>query len=193
MLEWRAGLRRSERFQLNQNFMNGIKIEQYEFEKYRELWKNGKYSGPNAKQYGVELRELISGNCLDIGCGDCITMNELNKSDEINCIGLDITTDQCRGDEEVYKGFIWGMPFIDKRFDYSLSIDVLEHIPTEFIEASIREINRITIRKTYHYISTVKAVTEYKGEQVHLTVKPEEWWVDMFETYCNVEFELKFW
>lgn len=106
---------------------------------------------------------------------------------------MDIVTDQCTPGVEVYPGMAWEMPFRNKRFDFTFSTDVLEHLPTEFIEQTMKEIARVTRRKTFHLIATCAAVTEYKGEQVHLTVRPPEWWNEQFAMFCDVDHELKFW
>jgi len=169
------------------------KLLAYEKEKYRELWGSGPYRGPNAVPFAEGLSSVIWGHCLDIGCGDCATMDELNKNPLIKCSGLDIVTDQCPEGREVYEGTIWQMPFRDNQFDFTLSTDVLEHIPTEKIEEAIQEIGRVTKRKTFHYISTWPAVTEYQGEQVHLTVREPDWWERMFKEHCGVEYRLTYW
>ena len=165
----------------------------FEEQKYRHLWQGKDYQGPNAVPYAQYLSEFIHGKCLDVGCGDCATMNELNKNKQISCSGLDITVEQCKTEAPIFKAPVWSMPFKNRWFEFTLSTDVLEHLPTEYIEPTLIEIARVTRSKTFHYISTRKAVTEYQGEQVHLTVKPREWWHDQFEQFCKVEFELKFW
>jgi len=164
-------------------------VEQYEREKYRELWSTLSYRGPSAISYGNYLAERIHGTCIDLGCGDCTTMNILKNLD---IWGIDIVTDQCLPGFRVVEGVLWDMPFMDKFFDFSFSTDVLEHIPTEYVRDVIEEIGRITKVKTFHYISTKPAVTTYKGEQVHLTVKPPEWWEEMF-MLSGIDHELKFW
>ena len=167
--------------------------EEYEREKYRALWRDGKYRGPNAVPFADELSGVVFGNCLDIGCGDCATMDRLNESPVVRCVGLDIVTEQCPGGRVVYAGEAWTMPFADKQFDFTLSTDVLEHIPPDYITQTLYEIARVTKRATYHYISTWPAVTTYEGKQVHLTVRDADWWRAMFKEYCGVEHVLKLW
>jgi ubiquinone/menaquinone biosynthesis C-methylase UbiE len=73
----------------------------------------------------------------------------------------------------------WRTNFADMQFEYTCSTDVLEHIPTELIDDTIKEIYRLTKRKTIHVIST-EPDKKYNGHEVHLTVKPIEWWREQF-------------
>lgn len=47
------------------------------------------------------------------------------------------------------KGSVIKMPFKDKSFDYSLSVDMLEHIPSKRRSAAIKEILRVTKKRVY--------------------------------------------
>ena len=170
-----------------------MNTEDYERQKYKALWHNNDYVSNSAINWGNYLSSILTGKCLDIGCGDCTTMQILNGVKGIECEGLDIVTDQCPAGTVVHCAPAWRMPVRDKAYAYSFSTDVLEHLPTGFVKAALVEIGRVTRVKTYHYIATKPAVTTYEGKQVHLTVKPIEWWRVMFNRYCDVDYELKWW
>jgi len=164
-----------------------------EREKYYHLWEQGDYTSNSAINYANELIGKVGGYVLEIGCGKGVSMDILNKQRGVKCTGVDITLNGYEGDAPVFEAPVWEMPFPDKCFDYSFSTDVMEHIPMEMIEKSLKEIDRVTRHKTFHFISTKVALTKYKGEQVHLIVKPDDWWMAQFGRMCGIEAELKFW
>lgn len=180
--------------------MNYNKTEK---EKYRQIWETIDYTSGNAVQFADTVHEIIkqdnivpADNCfiLEIGCGNGITMLRLNEHG-YRPYGMDITLagikliDENRvfecpvwdlgnyiktGLNEDYKFF--GFPF----YDYTISTDVLEHIPPEMIDQSIENILAVTTYKTIHTIFT-RPDTLYCGHEVHLTVKPIDWWQRQFD------------
>jgi len=170
--------------------MNWAKFEK---EKYRDIWERGDYTSGNAQPYAEFLIEKVRGNVLELGCGKGVSVDILNQVEGVNCTGVDIVLNGYKSKAPAYEATIWDLPFKDKSFDFSFSTDVMEHIPPEMIEKSLKEIERVTRKKTFHFIATCKAVTMYKGEQVHLTAHDGEWWRDQFIRCCKVESELKFW
>ena len=169
------------------------RVEQFEREKYQAIWGRGDYTSTTAINYAQSLVGKVGGYVLEIGCGRGVSLDILNKDGCCKCTGVDITLVGCRSDAPVFEAAAWNLPFPDKSFDYSFSTDTLEHIPPECIEATLKEIDRVTRNKTFHQIALVKAVTEYQGSQVHLTVEPGEWWDDQFKAFCNIEAELIYW
>ena len=169
------------------------KVEQFEREKYAAIWARGDYTGPSAISYAESLVGKVGGYVLEIGSGRGVSLDILNSDGYCKCSGVDITLIGNKSIAPVFEAPAWALPFEDKSFDYTFSTDVLEHIPPEYIEATLKEINRVTRSKTFHQIATVKAVTRYKGDQVHLTVKPEKWWAEQFEKFCKIESELIYW
>ncbi len=162
--------------------MENKEIEKIEKAKYEHAWKclYTSSSGcviPLAKH--VAKNADIKWKLLDIGCGNGITVYELRKKG-FNCKGTDITLNALKEDK---KGFIeapiWRMPFKDNEFDFTFSTDVMEHLPTNMIDESIKEIYRITRFKTFHCIPSFNAK---RGKIIlHLTVKPVEWWIEKFK------------
>lgn len=67
------------------------------------------------------------------------------------------------------------MPFAD----WGYCCDVLEHLPTDQVVASLRAIAFLTPR-AYMTISHVEDVFGDRiGERLHLTIKPLEWWMSV--------------
>ena len=146
--------------------------------------------------YWREIAEFMvatskrSDELLDIGCGHGDS-TKLICSLGHKCTGVDISlialTSKCELGHEYDKYIpdcnfteapIWDMPFADDQFDYTFSFDVMEHLVTETVVASIKEIYRITRTKTYHCISEIPS-TVNKG--IHKTVKPITWWRNCFD------------
>jgi len=134
---------------------------------------------------------------LDVGCGNGLTLNQLRKKG-YNVVGMDITLagldlphgintfDQMIEEYQNNRALftecsIWDTPFKDKEFDITYSTDVLEHIPEEKLEDTIKELFRITKIAMIHIIATFP--DKRQGFDFHLSVKPIEEWQKLFDKY----------
>jgi len=74
---------------------------------------------------------------LDAGCGKHSFMSEVIKSQKFDVVGLDIFEPNVREvkSHEIYRDVLVGdvrkLPFKDKEFDLSVSVEVLEHLDKE--------------------------------------------------------------
>ena len=172
-------------------------LEYSEKKKYEMLWK-GDYV---PSQCAVPIAQFVInrlGDCktmVDLGCGDGTTVKILREKG-YDCKGLDITRAGIKTEEDGWflEGSLWAMPFESEQIDFTFSTDVLEHIPTEKIEETIREIFRITKKKTFHCIALFNDMRNINGEMVnlHRTVKPIGWWQEKFRenNAKKLEFEI---
>lgn len=159
-------------------------IEQIEKEKYKFQWEHNYLPSKCAVplvEY-VKSTSNIGETLLDIGCGNGITVAKLRESG-CTCDGIDITLAGLKGDfrPSLIEATLWKMPFRDDVYDYTFSTDVLEHIPEEMVEVSIKEIIRITKLRTFHCIAQFSH-KRYDIE-LHQTIKPVDWWYKIFEKY----------
>lgn len=167
-------------------------IEKEEKEKYSNLWKTDYIPSQSA----IPLADYISQfnknwKLLDIGCGNGITAGLLRKKG-FNCFGVDITLDGIKDKECFYEAPAWRLPFEDNEFDFTFSTDVLEHLPTDLVDKTIKEIFRVTKIKTFHCIATFFVSTDVKGGVIlHQTVKPIKWWREKFERLNAKKLDLK--
>lgn len=71
----------------------------------------------------------------------------------------------------------------DSAFDLVFSSEVLEHVPPNLANASVRELVRIAKRDVFTTISLRPSALDRPGRppKVHLTVRPREWWERLFE------------
>lgn len=154
--------------------------------KYEYLWSNNYIPSQCAKPLALHIagRANPSWKLIDLGCGDGTTVKELiNKG--FNCRGMDITSAGIKHTKKIWfvEGCIWEMPFSKNEFDYTFSTDMLEHIPIEKIDDTIKEIIRVTSRKTFHCIANFDDIREIKGQKVnlHRIKQPIDWWKNKFE------------
>ena len=146
------------------------RIEQAEKAKYEKIYSQGSYRSQSAEPFALLLKNRydLTGLCLDIGCGDAATVNIL-RDFGIDIRGVDITLDGAKAAGSqlclLYEAPAWNMGWPSRHFDYTFSTDLLEHIPTEMVVPTIREIARITKVCTIHQIATFPMRDE------HLTVR----------------------
>lgn len=160
-----------------------LEIQIEEKNRYEKLWKADYQRSACAFPLAYYIDRYASKDMrlLDIGCGDGSTAEYL-RALGYECWGLDITLAGCwrgRGDLDRYiEAPVWHIPFEDKFFDYTFSTDLMEHLPEEMVEASIKEIYRVTRKKTFHCIATFNHIVE--GVNLHRTVKQIDWWAEKF-------------
>lgn len=155
--------------------------QQYEKDKYTDIWNAVDYVSANNYGFADDLvkRYAIYGRCLEIGAGNGTLIKELQHRG-ILVHGLDITMSGFRANTIGIEAPAWKTGLPDKSYDFTFSKDTLEHIPENRIPETIREMGRITKKATIHNISTRNAVRNYQKHEVHLTVKPIEWWREQF-------------
>jgi SAM-dependent methyltransferase len=168
--------------------------EKVEKELYTKLWQ-GEYIPSQCALPLVAYIAKRSGKeetMLDFGCGDGSTVQMLRSMGYLNCLGLDITKAGIRitkmtdsVNRPLYKWFIekpiWDSGLEDNAIDYTFSTDVLEHLPPEKVDDAIKEILRVTGKRTFHCIALFS--DERNGVELHKTRKPISWWKDKFNQF----------
>ncbi len=118
---------------------------------------------------------------LEVGCGNgklCHILMSLG----LDVTGVDIFDNKDVYDRSAYKFVRRDLtdtpyPFGDNEFDYSLSFDVLEHLPEEYIAPALREMARISC-------GLIIGVSCTGEPPLHLTVKTPGWWLDRLIENC---------
>ncbi len=157
------------------------KVAELEKKKYDDCWtSNYKRSRCAEPLINLVLKTMKKDDrVLDIGCGDCTTLLGLRKAG-VDCMGVDITLKGApKNAYGIFEAPVWDMPFDDGQFDYTVSTDVLEHVPTDKMQATIKEILRVTRRKTFHVVALFDGIRN--GVILHMTVKPMTWWQAQFD------------
>jgi len=161
-----------------------------EQEKYQTIWQYDLYRrvcpGEHVVDAFIEHVKPISekntqnGIIIDYGCGTGRTALELfNRGFDVMLLDF---TDNCRDAEAFSLPFIqWDLTRpIPAKADYGICTDVLEHIPTDDVFLVIKNIME-SAKKVFFQISTIDDIGGHLVDvNLHLTVKPYEWWMNMF-------------
>lgn len=160
---------------------------------YKNNWSNG-YSGYGQVNHGKNANtDLLSFNpnsLLDVGCGDgkfCIQAFNLGIK---YVYGIDIASVATNStiphpNIKYFDGFSHSLPFEDNFVDVITSFDVLEHCLEKDIKKTVLEFHRVCIKGLVLKISYRQATENFKGVPVHMTVKPEIWWIREFSNKFN--------
>lgn len=111
------------------------------------------------------FRERKDAKILDVGCGRHSFVSEVIKSQKFDAVGLDIFEPNVKEakNNKVYRDVVVGdarqLPFKNRQFDLSVSIEVLEHLDKEDGEKALAEFERVS-RETV-------LITTPVGESVH--------------------------
>ncbi len=142
---------------------------------YRAMHAKKKFSGASLEPHIKEINALIKdNNCqtiLDYGCGQA----------------------QCHKDKKI-RGAILYDPYVDSysvkpegSFDLVICTDVLEHVPEDEVGKVLIELMNYTNKVLYLAICTKAAGKKFSnGENVHVTIKPKEWWESMLSTAKDI-------
>lgn len=188
-----------EQYQASRKFKEVIncpedirEVEEAEREKYRSAWECGAETASiNSKRivnYIKHQKFPLRWEMIEFGCGTGFAVRRLREAG-LKVIGSDITLEAVGEDKE---GFLetplWRMPFKNSQFDFSFSADVLEHIPPEMVDATIKEIYRVTKWKTFHAIAPFEHCN--MGYVFHPSAHPIEWWEAKFKEIKNKKLDV---
>ncbi len=133
------------------------------------------------KQWGVQ-------SLLDVGCGfgnfcDAATLFAQRV------YGLDIASVATGNvidnpDIKFFDGQAKSLPLPDGAVEWITSFDCLEHCLEADIDEILTEFNRVAIKGFALSISYEPC--DFEGVALHMTVKPESWWVDKLKRYGEV-------
>jgi ubiquinone/menaquinone biosynthesis C-methylase UbiE len=164
-------------------------LTKQEREKYTQAWQSKKEGQSKTAVYLIKYLSNVLNKkhkILELGSGNGIVVKSL-RDKEYDIYGVDITSAGFAHSNYLIEACLWELPFKDNEFDVTFSTDVLEHIPPEKIEDTIKEIYRVTKRKTLHCITTWK--DNRGGFVFHLTIQPIDWWFNQFESLNEKKIE----
>ncbi len=163
-----------------------------EREKYERMWSEGAYRIVAPGEHCVETFCGVAqprGAVIDFGCGTG------RAGLAMVAHGLDVTlidfAANCR--DEAARS----LPFIQHDLTrpvpisapYGLCTDVMEHIPTQDVDAVLRNVFAAA-ETVFFQISTVPdQMGALIGHDLHLTVQPHSWWLDRLQQFGEVTFE----
>lgn len=158
---------------------------EHERSKYEQMWARPEY---RERSPGMRVAESAykmmkpSGTMCDFGCGTGRAAAWFAKQGLV-VTGFDIAANaMTEHDGQFVQGSLWDMPQFGT-FDYGYCTDVMEHLPTEHVEAAISGIADRVKKGVFFQIALFEChMGDVIGEHLHLTVKPAKWWIDLLNT-----------
>lgn len=168
--------------------------------KYQKAYEIGVYNSPGPGQdlAGIAFESLgmkAGESIADYGCGLGYALGDFNDRG-LQTVGCDIVNSMNRDISEFVpfrECTIWSLPQNWPVTDWAYSTAVLEHIPPQYIDQTLKGIAEHTTKGGLFQVSFKEAVlSKYVGSQLHLTIRPIDWWKQKISEYFeNVEFFYK--
>jgi hypothetical protein len=168
-------------------------LTQRETEKYQKVYEKKIYRrGPGVTHVPKVLEKLgcqAGESIMDYGCGagDALVVFQDHLMD---AMGTDI--ENCMHPDFKYYvpfilGAIWGLVDIPVT-DYAFTSHVLEHLPTEKVDESLKVIADHTAKGAYlHVYHLPDACGRFLGEPLHLTIKSPAWWASKIGKFFTIK------
>jgi hypothetical protein len=153
-----------------------------EREKYSAVWGDPQYRvvSPGARHFAFALDWLDpepGASFTDWGSGAGQAATALDERG-FDVRLVDIASNAYRGDLPYVEACLWSLPDDLEPTDYGFCADVMEHIPTEHVDAVFAGIAARTRRKCYFQIALFEDHHFTANGPLHLSVFPVEWWQD---------------
>lgn len=154
-------------------------IIEAERQKYTKLF-HGSYGHG---YHGKAAHELLSSTgaplrILDVGCGHNEFIEARRHLGDF-AIGCDIAAPRCD-----IRCASHELPFRNRIFDFVTCFDVLEHLPSEYIDPTLEAMAACSKQ----FLFSICYIASIPPEPcLHLTVKPQEWWIKKIQNFGTVE------
>ena len=168
---------------------------EHEKQKYIDLYidKNNIYKKKYNYEYGHRnhagrkkiyktIKSLKINSICDVGCGGGEFCDWMTKKCK-NVFGVDFASVKInkvvKNDKIKYiDAEAYDIPLSDKSVEFVSCFDCLEHCLEKDIDKILKEFKRIAINGYIFTITYRQARTKsLNKEQLHMTVKPEDWWI----------------
>ena len=173
--------------------------------KYEKVWGNEQYrvTSPGNSSVAdflsfIKSRKLPSDSLIDFGCGTAIAaIPFLEAGFKVSLVDI---AENCLNDNiraltflspELITFFLaplWELPSSLEKSDWIYCIDVLEHLPPERVDKSLREMAKKTKKGGALQVFLLDEEMGRKiGEKLHLTIRPLDWWLEKISCYWHIE------
>lgn len=161
---------------------------EHEIAKYDALFKKGNYNlNPNHKRFDVAERFFTKTGAttvLDVGVGKGHFLRRMQNLG-IEVYGVEPSSEARRLlPDIVVNGYSHAIPFADRSFDVVCCLDVLEHVPREYVLASLEEISRVS--KKYAIVSVADHSDIVEGVELHISAMSFTEWKTYLQRYFNI-------
>ncbi|MBX5238633.1 bifunctional 2-polyprenyl-6-hydroxyphenol methylase/3-demethylubiquinol 3-O-methyltransferase UbiG [Rhizobium sp. NLR22b] len=142
--------------------------------KYERMWARPEYRvwSPGKDSAEEAIATFGASSVIDFGCGEGKALDQFLASG-MEVIGIDLVSLR----EGVIEACLWDLPADLKPASWGFCADVMEHIPTDKVEAVLSNIAGKVRLGCYFRISTEPdGMGALIGERLHLTVRDAVWW-----------------
>lgn len=183
-------------------------LEDQERSKYERMWAVEDYRRTSPAQRDLErffsmCEALQPQTVLDLGCGTGRAALELFLQGmqvamvdiAANCLDPEVRSfvdhppEDRKGQFTFTEACAWDLkPALgSKTWDWVFCFDVMEHIPEERVDAVLEEASRHMVLGGFFQICTTHdGFGRRIGETLHLTVKPNEWWLEKLGKHFEI-------
>jgi len=158
---------------------------------YTTLINNGSYNPKEIrylkdKYYKTDKNPFKKG--LDVGCSTGTGVKHA-RDRGYNMYGCDIADAKERWKEKGIEKYCTTcpahkMPYKNNEFDHIVCTEVLEHIPEQYIDDTLKEIKRVgSNRFSFTIHLSLESKPAFKGMYLHFLVKPSAWWLRKFKEH----------
>jgi hypothetical protein len=175
------------------NARGQIDVEERERKKYRDIWATEQYGedsspGMDHVQLAMLKMDWSKGDTvIDFGCGKGEAVSLLSSLG-FQARGVDIASNAVAHDIQFTEVCLWNLPK-DIRADWGYCCDVMEHIPTEKVQETLKCIADAVDKGIYFNIATEDDCSGAMiGFRLHLTVmKASAWTALLKQHFSHVE------
>lgn len=138
------------------------------------------------------ILSLKPTSVLDVGYGFGYFCNDLQTSGIEKVYGMDIASVKTGNvinnpNIQFIDGASHHIPFEDNSIDIITSFDCLEHCLENDIDVIFSEMNRVVKNRCVFSIAYKQSGEDTKGVILHMTVKPESWWIEKLNKLFTIE------
>lgn len=165
-------------------------IEQ-ERDKYRRTWAYPAYRlwSPGEGMVPAFLERLPwqkDDGLLDLGCGTG-RAGKLLADAGLRVLMIDLCREAVEADVPFMEACLWELPPGVQPREWIFCVDVLEHLPTEYIGSTLDDLARLTMKGGLLKIACfADGFGETVGEPLHLTVQPALWWLQRIKARWDI-------
>lgn len=161
-----------------------------ERQKYETMWADPRYSerSPGMRFLDDAMAKLNmqpGATVVDLGCGTGRVAQALSEQG-YSVTAVDIAPNACTEFSGTFvQACLWDLPARIPKFDYGFCADVLEHIPTDKVPDTLKNIARVAGTVYFQIANFECHMGDEHGLHLHLTVKPMGWWQEALSRHFD--------